>query len=429
MWRCTLRRLRLLAAALVAGAATAWACGEYFPNRVLLRGDEALFAAPLAEFEIEIERIVPEGEPEFHVSHAAALDVGIDEIDAALPEKSPLRAHVIQLRAAMASYAQSSEYRDARRLGQRADPSLRPKGLVVPQGLPVEFDRYLKGAVAYYEGDATRARQAWRAVLDLPEEERRHRTTWAAFMIGKTWIKSDPAQAVTWFRKVRALVRTGFQDPLGLAASSLGWEAAAEIERRDFVRAIELYLEQWNTGAKDLQSLRMTADFVFQAGEDALRAAAASPEARRVLTAFVVSAGGSKYSRPTPPEARLVRVWLDAVQSVQGDEMDGADRLGWMAYQAGDMKTARHWLGRAKEDSPVTLWLRAKLELRAGRTREAERLLTRVVHRFPRDEDWAEVSRGFAVEHVFYRYPLDCAKGELGVLYLARRQYTRRAGH
>ena len=301
MWRCTLRRLRLLAAALVAGAATAWACGEYFPNRVLLRGDEALFAAPLAEFEIEIERIVPEGEPEFHVSHAAALDVGIDEIDAALPEKSPLRAHVIQLRAAMASYAQSSEYRDARRLGQRADPSLRPKGLVVPQGLPVEFDRYLKGAVAYYEGDATRARQAWRAVLDLPEEERRHRTTWAAFMIGKTWIKSDPAQAVTWFRKVRALVRTGFQDPLGLAASSLGWEAAAEIERRDFVRAIELYLEQWNTGAKDLQSLRMTADFVFQAGEDALRAAAASPEARRVLTAFVVSAGGSQYSRPTPP--------------------------------------------------------------------------------------------------------------------------------
>ena len=46
------------------------------------------------------------------------------------------------------------------------------------------------------------------------------------------------------------------------------------------------------------------------------------------------------------------------------------------------------------------------------------------MHRFPHDEDWAEVSRGFAVEHAFYSYPLDCATGELGVLYLARRQYT-----
>ncbi len=64
--------------------------------------------------------------------------------------------------------------------------------LVVPAGLPGEFDDYLRGAIAYHEDRFKDAREIWEKLLSRPAAERRRRTTWAAFMIGKASLETCP---------------------------------------------------------------------------------------------------------------------------------------------------------------------------------------------------------------------------------------------
>ncbi len=46
--------------------AVAYACGPYFPNRILTEGDLGVLAAPVADFAYEIERIPVPGKAEFN---------------------------------------------------------------------------------------------------------------------------------------------------------------------------------------------------------------------------------------------------------------------------------------------------------------------------------------------------------------------------
>jgi hypothetical protein len=136
-----------------------------------------------------------------------------------------------------------------------------PVDLAVPPGLPAEFAAYLEGALAYRRGDLAAARARWQELLALPEEARRQRSTWAAFMLGRTALRRQPrdlAAAVGWFRRTRELAAHGFADSLGLAVLSLGWEARAEAARRHFDRAEALYAQQARAGdASAVDSLRI----------------------------------------------------------------------------------------------------------------------------------------------------------------------------
>jgi hypothetical protein len=133
--------------------------------------------------------------------------------------------------------------------------------LAVPAGLPVEFAEYLEGALAYRRGDLAAARAHWLNLLALPEEARRQRSTWAAFMLGRAALRQQPrdlAAAVSWFRRTRELAARGFADSLGLAVLSLGWEARAEAARKHFDRAEALYAQQARAGdASAIDSLRI----------------------------------------------------------------------------------------------------------------------------------------------------------------------------
>jgi hypothetical protein len=123
--------------------------------------------------------------------------------------------------------------------------------LAMPAGLPAEFAAYLAGALAYRDGDLAAARDHWRSLLALPEEQRHYRTTWAAFMLGQVALRAKPPaaeEAVSWFQRTRELAASGFADSLGLAVASLGWEARAEIARRRFDRAEALYAQQARRG-------------------------------------------------------------------------------------------------------------------------------------------------------------------------------------
>jgi hypothetical protein len=136
-----------------------------------------------------------------------------------------------------------------------------PVDLAVPPGLPAEFAAYLEGALAYRRGDLPAASARWQDLLALPEEARRQRSTWAAFMLGRTALRRQPrdlAAAVGWFRRTRELAAHGFADSLGLAVLSLGWEARAEAARRHFDRAEALYAQQARAGdASAIDSLRI----------------------------------------------------------------------------------------------------------------------------------------------------------------------------
>jgi hypothetical protein len=133
--------------------------------------------------------------------------------------------------------------------------------LAVPAGLPPEFAAYLEGALAYRRGDLAAARARWRELLAMPEEARRQRSTWAAFMLGRTALRQKPrdlAAAVSWFQRTRELAVQGFADSLGLAVLSLGWEARAEAARQHLDRAEALYAQQARAGdASAIDSLRI----------------------------------------------------------------------------------------------------------------------------------------------------------------------------
>ncbi len=86
-----------------------------------------------------------------------------------------------------------------------------------------ETELYQAGAKAFHAGSWEEARARFIEVLALPEEERRHFSTFAAYMLGRT--AGSATEARERFNEVRELVRQGFHDPLGLAVASLGEEA------------------------------------------------------------------------------------------------------------------------------------------------------------------------------------------------------------
>jgi hypothetical protein len=111
-----------------------------------------------------------------------------------------------------------------------AEPAPAPT-LTVPEGLPGEFADYLRGAIAYRQKQPEAARQAWQALLQRPAEQRRQRSTWAAYMLGRSYGDQNPTEALRWFQQTRDLAKEGYADSLGLASASLGWEAQIALKQ------------------------------------------------------------------------------------------------------------------------------------------------------------------------------------------------------
>ncbi|MGD8453346.1 MAG: hypothetical protein PVJ57_16155 [Phycisphaerae bacterium] len=431
-------------AAVATWATLTWACGPFFPNRLLVQGDKALLWAPVADFCAEVERLCPAGPAPFQAQCRDDHDGAAETAESA---QADLQSALTDLgrppKASTALLTQYAEMRDVlrrrasavqawespmpwwRNQSKKERPTLPP--LTIPADLPPEFAHYDAGAVAFYRGDTTLARDEWQAVLNLAAEQRRYRSTWAAFMLGKCTLDSDPAEAVRRFEQVRELATAGFRDSLGLAASSLGWQARAELQRGQFEQTVDLYMQQQATGDPTaMSSLRMVAGRLSQLPPADLRRAAAHVATQRLLTAYFIARGGPRTSR-RPEDDLLDRRrnnWLEAVEAAATDNVAGAERLAWAAYQAGRMDTAERWLARANPDEPIVHWLRAKLLLRAGRIDEAATHLAAAAHSFPADEAWTELADDQAESEYLDTLPAERTLGELGVLHLARRQYA-----
>ncbi len=423
------------------------ACGPWFPNRLLTDGDNAVLVPPVASFYAEIDRIELSGKAEFVAmppehgdKSRQTIDTDLTELREALKQtnltasdREVLFSRYQDIREQMWDYVSDrSEHRWLRQSGptdpaasQPAEPQL--ESFQVPAGIPGEFADYLRGAVAYHRTQYDQARNAWTALLERPADQRRNRTVWAAYMLGRSWLEEKPDLAVEWFEKTRLAAGGGFRDSTGLAAASLGWQARAEVRRGRYAEAIVLYLEQARAGDDGAHaSLRMTVDALLKDERVALDQLAAHSLAQQVVTAYIISAGGPVQTSSGPADQKFVKTWLNAAETAGATDMPGAERLAWAAYQYDDMDSARRWLSRAPRNLPVVKWLKAKLLLYDGKTDQAAQLLAEVVRLFPEDESWIGLSRRFEDQTTFVddSTPRAAVWGEIGVLHMARHQYV-----
>ncbi len=420
----------LAVAACVAPRDQTFACGPHFPNTIIT-SDHAIVNMPAGGFESMIRRIPIDppvtfkaanlpNEWYFHSHRKITATKDCGDVQAALTATS--------LPAAEADKAMQT-YRLARAQVERylktasENPPLPDAELTT--AIPEEFRAYLAGAIAWHGGKADDARQHWQAIMDMPAEQRHWRSTWATFMLAK--LAETDAEKIAGFRKVRELVAEGFKDSLGLAATSLGEEAAVELYgRRDPAAAIRLYLRQVHTDDPfAVPSLRLAArDMIRKFSVEDLRRQVQDPVILDVLTAFVASSfgdggwSGLTYSLERSAFGKL----LEAVVAEQIQDARYAGRLAWIAYRAGQYDAAGEWAQRAGDDA-FGRWVEAKLLLRAGKTAEAAEVLAGVVASLPGDEVWPLASGADALPGAGGMVPKARAAGDLATLKLSEQEY------
>lgn len=390
----------------------AWADGGWYSRDLLEGGDAAVWAAPEADFADEMCRmnLAPsrfEAQLTGESHSVQTIDAESADLQAALKQRkipAPRLDDILQAhqaaRTKLADFVRALEqYRQSKRNHSGEDPDSTPEAepkppqfpsfAPVPE-LPQEFADYFMGAVAWNNPaltDKKLPRESWERLLELPPAERRYKSVWAAFMLGKSWEESDPEKAADYFAQVRDLTKHHFADPLGLAAASLGLEARIRLKQKEHEQALELYLAQLGAGDDTaMESLRITSREALFAEPAALLSLAKNPRTQRTLTAYLISLGppGPASGEDTPdsePRA-TARKWLQAVERAEVRDPETAEKLALLAYQHDELKLAHRWLERAP-GSPVAGWIRAKLLLRDGKIELAESLLNRLTASFP----------------------------------------------
>lgn len=307
-----------------------------------------------------------------------------------------------------------------RRLKTPAPPIEEP---AAPAEFASEFADYHRGAVSFCCGNFAKATESWKALLARPEAERKYRTTWALFMLGKAALETKDWNAANdWFVKTREAAAAGFVDSLGLASSSLGWQAYACEESKRYAEAARLFLDQLASGdTSAVLSLRHLMEKAFAEGAD-LDALVRDPIMQRIGTAGAVSdmtPFSYLYSEENV-DSDLATKWLAALEKAEIKNVRDADRVAWIAYARGHYQKAARWLGRADPDAPFSLWLKAKLTLREGKIDAAAKLLSRAFEKLrPTD---ALISR--RLESSIEMPPEVTAGGDLGAIRLSRGEFV-----
>lgn len=389
-----------LCTAILLTAPPARPCGPFVPP-MLLAEDEALLEIPKNPFVAEVQRLgsLPAGRyPAVETHRPARLTAatgdeqlaevlgfppGVWKTDSRLSGYHQLRRQIEAHREALADWRYERTWRGPEDLPPR--PEL--PAVHIPEGLPAEFELYLRGAIAWHRDDGEAARAAWNELLALPEPERRLRSVWAAFMLGRLDAGEHEAEhrpvstgdddrgksdfGTSRFRHTRELAAAGFPDPLGLAQDSLGWEARAEWRRGRWDRALELYGEQLASGDRKAgDSLHRVCAAALVTGDEALETIAAARFPREVMTLYLA---GHWDTAPAGVEAAAA--WAERLERHGVDTVATAGLVAWATYQAARFDDAERWASMAAPGDPRARWVRAKLHLRQGRLAAAAELL------------------------------------------------------
>ncbi len=400
----------------------AQACGPWLPASYVLRNDDVFYAPPEVGFAAELRHLLPDSVPHDAVLEAEALGGGnsVVELRASLSrvgveggEADSIVIAYVDFREQLNRIKRNFEVPPASDYNYRMDESdlkeapLDVEALVVPAGLPDEFRLYLEGALAYYQNDRAAALDNWKAVLDLPEFERRYRSVMAAYMIAK----ACPGASLKYFPMVRDFAEAGYPDPQGLAAASYGRQARHYLDRSQYHDAIDLYLLQWASGYWNAaQSLERVAQDVWSCGYDAhIRPLVRYEASRAVLTAYLLTQSNDERA------ADLRQRFLEMLPDVDTVSISEAGRFALMEYQRNHLSAARLWVSYAAADDALALWVKSKLLLRSGRIDEGRTLMMALTEEMKaKGDDWR-------------RLDTSRAWGELGLLMLRDQRYVEAA--
>ncbi|QXI25657.1 hypothetical protein [Pseudomonas vanderleydeniana] len=414
------RHLLCLSLSLPLGSALA--CGPDFPLRLLDNREQSLADLPETNFAFEVSRLgqaiaglKPATDATLRMywysdDTSSAYRKQRDEVEASeLPEN--LRAKVAQLR------------------------TLQDPQQVEQQGaeLPEEMRLYIAGAVAFDAGNQAQAAEYFRKVLALPAEQRKLRSTWAAYSLGRALValsaeaSDDPqqtpaalqAQARLAFQQVRELSAGDFSDPLELGIASLGEEARLAKLNGDWETAVQLYASQSRLGSSTgYSSLQQVAGELHQLPDESLREQLQHPTVQKLLTAYLLSRVGWSFDEQPAYTQRLTQMVLDSAAG----SLEYADRLAALSYQKGDFTMAKAFLEHAG-DGGLAWWVRAKLALRDGDKVQAAAAYAKAAAAFPKDESWgSRRTPDWAYESV---QPGCRVEGESAILALDRGDYLQ----
>ncbi len=424
------RHLLCLSLSLPLGSALA--CGPDFPLRLLDDRAQSLAELPESNFQFEVNRL---GEAIAGLKPAteATLTPYGDTDDNGKP------------------YRQQRDKVEASELPEnlRAEVT-RLRGLQDPQqvetqgaGLPAELRLYIAGAVAFQIGDAQRAVDYFRQVLALPVEQRKLRSTWAAYSLGRALVAlsvqavagadsaesggvapvvSDTqllAQARLAFQQTRALSAGDFSDPLELGIASLGEEARLARLDNDWNSAIALYASQSRLGSNSgYSSLRQVADELAKLPSEQLSSLLKEENVQALLTADLLSRVNWISDEEPEHQQRLSKLLLASVRG----SLYNADRLAALSYQKADYAAAKAFVEHAG-DGGLAWWVRAKLALRDGNKVQAAAAYAKAAQAFPKDEVWGQRR---AKDWSFETVQPNCrAQGESAILALDRGDYLQ----
>jgi len=444
---------KALASAFFIGVSPLLACGPWFPNNMLDRGDAAVLVAPIADFYNELNRI-----PKSATSARAVVSTNSYAEDTLQAELADLRAALreagkttndverivlghAEQRVKLQTFADKVDrwkgsapfLSDAEEYGDPVGPQPVAPSFVTVEGLPGEFADYFQGAMAWSNSEANdkiTAREAWERLLNRPAAERHYKSTWAAYMLGRSWEAEDAKKAREYYQQVRALAAQGFADTAGLAEASIGWEARLALRAGEFETALDLYLQQYAAGRPSAAtSLEQAVAQVVVAGPNAFAPLVVNPQQRKLITAYLISR--HPYSDTAAASIREgTKAWLEAVEKANVEDVESAEQFALAAYQADEVEAAIRWVTRAG-NSPTAQWLTAKLLLRAGKVEKATAILSQIVDAFPVEESTNEpvpFAEGLFVNvsgNGSRVYAGSYIRGELGALRLSRREYTQ----
>jgi len=285
------------------------------------------------------------------------------------------------------------------------------------ESIPKEFVLYAQGAISYHNNEFEVAISKWKELLALPKDKRQFKSTWASFMIGKSYLSMrKQKEALPYFDLTRKLASDGFKDSLNLSQESYGWQALAEYELKDYVSCLRNYLS-----ALDVNSLNRVCSKIFELDDSVLEGVIKDDTARKVIIGWVVSRptkyGKSFWLAPDEeePSKDIYAKLLKAIEKVQPKGViENADRIAWIYYTKGDVDKAKKWLKLSKQESALSKFIAVKIMLRDGKINEAIDSLHKLIPLFEKSSEREVFFENDVIREI---------NTDLGVLKLSRKEY------
>ena len=422
-------------------------CGPFLPNRVLEEGDDYVLKPPEGFFSNEIENISQSLDSYLNETNSdykallkykakrflktenidlsdlkealEALKIDKSKSQSILEQYEKTRKVITDIRQARSDWQwRQSERSRGSNMKETEPPKFIPPE--IPAGIPEEFKDYLTGAIYYYQDQFDKATSTWEKLLKRPASQRKYKSTWAAYMIGRVLLSSKPQDSIKWFALTRELAGKGFADNLALAAASIGQQALAELNQGNYSQAIELYMIQLATGDYSAEPSLQTVCFkILDADAESQKKAANNKLSREVVSAYILSRGG--FFQKVPSSSSQIK-WLNAIDQAKVSNVDEAGRFAWISYSMGDTTTAAIWVAKASQNDVMAQWIEAKLLLQQGKIADATKQLVRI-SRFVAPDGELNGYERYGYGNNSNNYVMKTIRGELGTLYISQKYY------